>query len=86
MDLILCFVYFSLLYIPETKTFSYLQNHCTIHLPSILIISTSEDGGSAFLQNTGKSLPLLQGSKTGKISPNRGKVLMKGNVPAKTQP
>lgn len=24
------------------KTFSYLQNYCTIHLPNILIISTSE--------------------------------------------
>jgi hypothetical protein len=59
-------VYFSLLYIPETKTISYIQNHCTIHLPNILIISTSEDGGSAFLQNTGKSMPLPQGIKTGK--------------------
>ena len=29
-------MYFLLLYIPETKTFSYLQNHCTIHLPNIL--------------------------------------------------
>ena len=66
MDLILCFcVFLAALHSRNQNIFLSIKSLYNPP-PNILIISTSEDGGSAFLQNAGKSLPLLQGSKTGK--------------------